>query len=721
MTIKMFLPCGLFVLLLAAIDAACAAPELPDASAIVETVNGVEIRDPYRWMEQGGPEFDVWARAESDFARSTLDTNPGRKALADRIKALDSPSSGIRGLQVRNDRWLYERASDGPDGASLFVRDGRLGKERAIDLFSDLPASEGPWTEIHAARLLSPNGRFLMFGTSQKGEDNPAIRIFDLDKDQLLPDSILWPTWADSNGFQPRWLADSSGFFYVRRADASASMDNTARARRGQVFLHRIGSDASVDRALFGFGITAGISETDTLYVQGEPNGRWLTIWRRMPDARELWVMDLQQLANPQPPIARKIWASDVSVPGYGVLGNDLYVADSIGSPRFHVVRFNLLDEFPKGSEILPEQAGVLTHLIASKDAVYIVETLLSSARLHVIGSNNPRVLDLETGAVASMTAGSEGGGAWISQVDWLMPEHGRLLDAGKTTQLKKLEFDPSNAEAADDFSVETKWAVARDGERIPYTIVQRKDAVADSSAYVMLDGYGCFGSAPAPFYWPALNAWLERGGIFVRAAMRGGGELGADWHRAGRDRNKPTAYEDAIDVAKDLIREKITRPGRIGVTGGSCGGITMGMAALEAPHLIGAAVLTVGAFDPWRLASDSAAGARSIRDIGDPTTAEGTRRIQALSPYMQVLDDAPRPAMLIDSGATDYAIPLWVGGKMVARTRSASPQGKPVLWTIQWNAGHNVGVDYLQADTDAMTFLLWQLGHPDFQPKALP
>lgn len=233
-----------------------------------------------------------------------------------------------------------------------------------------------------------------------------------------------------------------------------------------------------------------------------------------------------------------------------------------------------------------------------------------------------------------------------------------------------------------------------------------------------MLDGYGCFGSSGTAFYWPALEAWLEQGGVFVRAGIRGGGELGADWHRAGRDRNKPAAFEDAIDVAKHLIRIGVTRPGRIGVTGASCGGMTMGMAALEAPHLIGAAVLSVGAFDQWRMADQTAAGARSIRDVGDPMTPDGTRRILANSPYMQVLDGAPRPALLIGSGATDYTIPLWVGGKMVARARAALPEGKHVLWDIKWESGHNAGVDYTQLDTDNFAFLFWQLGHPDFQPK---
>src|SRR5690606_26039107 len=134
--------------------------------------------------------------------------------------------------------------------------------------------------------------------------------------------------------------------------------------------------------------------------------------------------------------------------------------------------------------------------------------------------------------------------------------------------------------------------------------------------------------------------------------------------------------FEDAIDVTKHLIRTGVTRAGRVGVSGGSCGGATMGMAALEAPHLIGAAALSVGAFDMWRLAAHSSAGARSIRDFGDPATADGARRIRALSPYYQVLAGAERPPMLISSGATDYAIPLWVGGKMVARSRASAANG---------------------------------------------
>ncbi|HET9428878.1 MAG TPA: prolyl oligopeptidase family serine peptidase, partial [Allosphingosinicella sp.] len=258
--------------------------------------------------------------------------------------------------------------------------------------------------------------------------------------------------------------------------------------------------------------------------------------------------------------------------------------------------------------------------------------------------------------------------------------------------------------------------AVARDGVRVPYTIVRRANAPRDGSGYVLMSGYGCFGTVNSPFYWPALEAWLEQGGIFVLAHIRGGGELGAGWHLAGSDRNKATSFEDAIDTARQLVRNGWTHPGRIGVTGGSCGGATMGMAALEAPHLIGAAALSAAALDMNRIAARTTAGARSIREFGDLETPEGARRIDALSPYRQLLPGAPRPAFLIMSGATDYTIPLWVGGKFVASARAANPAEAPVLWRIDWSSGHNVGRDYAAEDADLMAFMLWQLGHPEFR-----
>lgn len=414
----------------------------------------------------------------------------------------------------------------------------------------------------------------------------------------------------------------------------------------------------------------------------------------------------------------RRAYQSDELVPGFGIREDKLYTLDNLGAERYRLISVDLSDPSSKPVEVLPQQHCVLGHLQVSADAVHIVETRLGESRLHIIDGKTKRSIMLPDGSVESVTAGPDGNGAWVEVTDWLRPRSGWLVRSGQADPVS-LDRGPELQPRSDLANItELHWAVARDGVRIPYTLVRRSNARPDRSGYLMMSGYGCFGTVNSPFYWPALDAWLQRGGLFVQAGVRGGGELGSAWHRAGSDRNKPTSFEDAIDIVRHLIANGWAKPGKVGLTGGSCGGATMGMTALEAPHLIGAAALSAAALDMHRIATTSTAGARSIREFGDPQTAEGMRRIDALSPYRQLLPGAPRPAILIMSGATDYTIPLWIGGKFVAAAHATHSTAAPILWRIDWTGGHNAGRDYAAEDADLMSFMFWRLGHPDFQPR---
>lgn len=703
---------------LTAAPSALSQPTPPPQHSFVETVHGVKRSDPYRWMEKGGEPFERWAKEEARWARSLLDDIPGRAALFSEIQKLDRPSPGMAGLQSRGGRWLYDALPAGASARTSVIRRAVGAPEKPLNLLALLPEADGPWSEVRHARVLSPDGRFLAFGTTRRGEDDPAIRVYDVQNERLLPDVIAWPLWADSRGFRPRWLADSSGFFYVRNPRAGAAMDNRERAREGQVFLHRLGTSAADDRAIFGHGLTSAIGASDTLYVEGEPDARWLAILNRKPSGRDIWVVDLRSLGSGRP-VARKVYQSDELVPGFGVYDEKLYTLDSANAERYRLVAVDLRDPKSLPVEALPQQQGVLGQLQISADAVYVVETALNENRLHVIGADNRRTVMLPGGSVESVSAGLEGRGVWLELTDWLSPRTGWLVRPGAETAVSLDEDQAARKEANSGTVTELHWATARDGVRIPYTLVRRADARQDRSNYVLMAGYGCYGTVNSPFYWPALTAWLDRGGVFVQAGVRGGGELGSAWHRAGSDQNKPTSFEDAIDTVRHLVSSGWTQPGRIGLSGGSCGGATMGMAALEAPHLIGAAVLSAAALDMRRIAEATAAGARSIREFGDPETPEGARRIDALSPYRQLLPSAKRPAFLIMSGATDYTIPLWIGGKFVAAARASNPHAPPVVWRVDWTSGHNAGRNYASEDTDLMAFMFSQLDHPDFKvPK---
>lgn len=697
-------------------SAAISQPAPPPQRPFAETVHDLERQDPYRWMEGGGGEFDRWAQEEADWARATLDSIPRRAELIARIESLERPSARITGVQVRGDRWIYDTIPSGSSSRASVAKAGAQGEEIQLDLLGLLPVEQGPWSEVRHARVLSPDGRYLAFGTTRAGEAEPAIRIFDFHSGQLLPDIVPWPLWADSRGFRPRWLADGSGFFYLRNPRANEVMDGRDRAREGQVFLHALGTAVASDRPIFGYGITEEIEAADTLYVEGEPHARWLPVLNRKPSGREIWVIDLATLSTDQVE-ARRAYRSDELVPGFGIYDNKLFTLDATGAERYRVITVDLADPASQIVEALPQQAGVLGNLQVSGDGVYVVETQLGKNRLHAIMGASVRQIELPGGSVEAIAAGPEGVGAWLELTDWLNPRSGWLVRPGESVAVS-LDGDlPSQAQGNPGNISELHWAVARDGVRIPYTIVRRAEARRDGSGYVLMSGYGCFGTTNSPFYWPSLNAWLERGGIFVQAGIRGGGELGSAWHKAGSDANKPTSFEDGIDIVRHVIASGWTRPGKVGVIGGSCGGATMGMTALEAPHLVGAAVLSAAALDMKRIAEATTAGSRSIREFGDPQTPEGARRIDALSPYRQLLPAAPRPALLVMNGATDYTIPLWVGGKFVAAARSTNANAPPVLWRIDWTSGHNAGRDYAAEDADMMSFMFWQLGHPDFQP----
>lgn len=688
-----------------------AAPPVPAPVPFVEDLHGVPRHDDFRWMEHQDEEFSDWARRESTWARQQLDMIPGRDDLFRRIKQLDVPAGGYTDLQARGNQWIYERLDLQSGDRVTFSRTGADGQEKVFDVSEAIPSVDGTISEVGHARVLSPDGRFVTIGTTLDGETSPTLRVYDIGRGEWLPDTIDGPLWADSRGFRPRWLADSSGFFYVRNPDARPGMDGRERASRGVVFLHVLGRPTGEDQPIFGYGLTPGIEETDTLYVEGEPDDRWLTILNRKSVGREIWAVDLEADGSPS---ARQVFRSDELVAGFGTLDGRLYTLEASGAERYRLISVGLdgADAVPEVE--VPEQQGVLGNLQVSRDAVYVVERRLDGSRLHVVTAESRRELALPPGTVEKVSAGPDGEGAWVEIVDWLAPQSGWLVEPGSDVARP---MGAATAPVSGPSSIsELHWAVARDGVKLPYTVLKRTDTPADGEAFVLISGYGCFGTVNSPFYWPALEAWLERGGIFIQAGVRGGGELGSAWHQAGSDRNKPASFEDTIDTAKQLIADGWTRPGRIGVTGGSCGGATMGMAALEAPHLFGAAALSAAALDMNRIAAVTAAGPRTIREFGDPATEEGARRIDALSPYRQLLPGAVRPSLLIMSGANDYTIPLWMGGKFVAAARRANSDAA-VFWRIDWDGGHNAGRDYASEDADLMAFMLQALGHPDFQP----
>jgi prolyl oligopeptidase len=254
-------------------------------------------------------------------------------------------------------------------------------------------------------------------------------------------------------------------------------------------------------------------------------------------------------------------------------------------------------------------------------------------------------------------------------------------------------------------------------------SIIARKDVKLDGSNPTILFGYGAYGITENPFFSPQLYAWLERGGVFAIAHVRGGGAFGKEWHTAGRKMTKPNTWKDAIAAAEWLIANHYTSAQRLSINGGSAGGILVGRAITERPDLFAAAVPSVGVFDGPRFEA-SANGVANIPEFGTVKIEEEFRALMAMSTYHAIRDGTGYPAILLVHGVNDTRVDVWQTLKAGARFATASTSGKPVLMRLEYDSGHGQGSTRAQAQVrfaDTASFLLWQFGVPAFQPVAKP
>lgn len=696
-------------------------PPAPRTVAHADTANGVVIADEYRWIETASSaELDPWVASEDAYARAVLATLPGRAALRARIAELWRTGVGDVDETLLNERAGRKLVVDySLDRPRLGVRDGDGPLRILHDSVAEGPEKGSVLRQV--ATRLSPDGRHATVGFVERGEANPRLRIIDVATAEWLPETLAPPLWADAQGFHVAWL-DGEHLLWVRNPTRTAATPDREREFNGHVYLHRLGTPLETDLPLFGASLQSAVRADDTPYPAVSADGRWVIIRLRRAAGRALWVapMEGSRLAGP----FREVLSTEGIFRGSGVGNDTLWAITPDGAPRHRLVRVPLLDRDATPQSVLEGEDGVLSGLAVGEDAVYFTQrdgAVSSLWRLTTAGKRVPIKVS-RSGNFDEVAVGPDGRGARVRLRSLLHPDEWLEIEPA-ATEARPVRSAPTGLPPElDRYTVTISQAPARDGVLVPVTILHRRDAPRDGTGFVRLEAYGCFGTAQTPFYDPSNIAWLERGGTLAVAHVRGGSEYGQEWHQASVRRGHATAYEDIVDVVKSLVRDGWAGAGRLALTGVSCGAANVGVAALERPDLIAGAALLMGGVDEWRGWSETASGARSVFDTGDPASAVGVRRIVAASPYHQLIPGARQPAFFLLNGGTDYTIPLWMGAKFVARARSAAgPHSGPTLFRVEREAGHGGPVDFdaqVDAYADELSFMLWQVGHPDFQPR---
>ena len=706
---------------LATLAAASGAQSLPvfPAKNVAETFYGTVVDDPYRALEDTKNEqVSAWMKAHAAHARTTLEALPGYNALRTRIAELDDAVEARVG-EVRRTR----------DGALFFTR--RAAKDNTLKLFvrsasgaEKLLADPDDWQKRtgkpHGINYFYPSqdGKYVAFGVSAAGSEDASIYVVETATGKRIGEPIDRTQYPSIS-----WRPDGKSFFYMREQKLEPGMPATERYQNTRTWLHRLGEDAARDTLLLGPGVTPKVEvpRTDFPTVASIPGSRHAiaAIYAGVQRELVLYTAPLETVGKPGTPWV-KICDKPDKVTDFAVNGDDIYLLTHAASPRYSLIRTKLTKpDLKSAATVVAPSDQVLFEIAAARDGLYFEARDGAVKRLKRIawGGKEASEIKLPLEGAASLASASPAiPGAIVSLAAWTRAREIYAVDAaGQATNTKLQPLGPFDSpEGLVTAEVRVK---SHDGAMVPLSITHRKDTKLDGTNPTLLYGYGAYGITEEPSFRATRTAWFERGGVYAVANVRGSGVYGQDWYKAGFKTTKPNTWKDLIACAEYLIAQKYTSSARLGILGGSAGGILVGRAITERPDLFAAAVPAVGLLDAVR-AETTANGVPNIPEFGTVKKEDEFRALLAMSSYHHVKPGTSYPAVLLVHGVNDPRVDVWHSSKMAARLLASSTSGKPVLLDLDYDGGHGIGETKAQRQrqtADIYGFLLWQAGHPDF------
>lgn len=697
--------------------ATAAGSEIPPApvarvEVVQDTYFGETLSDPYRWMENDrDPDWLAFLKGQNAHARAVLDSIPGRDQLLQRIQSLSGDTAATQRVQRAGGKLFFQQRSGGAESFKLFVED-KAGQRLLVDptaLSSPQSHVSLDWWEA------SPDGTHVVYGLSKDGSEDSVLHVLAVDDGRDLPEQI-----ASTENATPQWLDDGSGFFYNQLTGAVGTperyLDSVAR-------FHRLGSDPASDPVLMRRGLT---SEVQYERIQmpllqtfaGARHGLLI-----LADVRQETRIFIAPLADILAGKARWVPVADFEdeVTDAEIDGDTLYLLANRGHPRGRVLKTSVsAPSLRSAVEVVAQGQEVIRSFKRARDGLYLDVLDGGLGKLRRVGRDG-RVTEIALpfeGTVSGLATTADEDGALFNLTSWLQPAdfwsvdaEGRVAETGLTP---RRPIDTSGYEA------ERCFATARDGTRIPYSLVYRKGLQRDGSTPAWICAYGSYGAvAYSPAFAGRTLALIDEGFIVGYAHVRGGGEYGREWHKAGQLASKPNTWRDLIAVCEDLCARQYTSPQRLAIGGRSAGGITVGRAMTERPDLFAAVIDAVGWSNPLRYVAEQN-GYGEEPEWGALSDEAGYRALKSIDSYHAVQDGVAYPAVLLTTGVTDPRVAPFHAAKMAARLQAASRSGRPVLLRVDFDAGHGIGSTRAQQDreaADTCAFLLWQTGVKGYQP----
>lgn len=706
-----------------ALGASAFGPPPTEQKPVTDTIHGTSIVDPYRWLEGDNSdkehmgkmtdEVAKWTDAQNAYTRSVFDNLPGRKAMEERLRPLMEIGS-VSSPNMVGSRYFFSKREGKQNQAIIYWRDGYKGASKVlID-----PAQLDPSGLTTVAWYVpSEDGKLLAYGTYRAGDENSTAHVMEVDSGKKLDDEI--PNKVGSVD----WLPDGSGFFYRNLWDAK-------NPYAGQFMFHKLGAKPDADKQLFR---QYKPEENKKLATTWGPEGgtsrdaKWIVkTYSTSTKSNDLWVAPLEPWFKSGELKWVDLMVGKDSSSGGQIVGDTMFLQTNDGAPNGKIYAVDLNNPAPdKWKVLIPERKdAVLAGMSVAKGIIAIEWMINATSRIELYDYAGKKLGDLrlpqEVGSAGLVTK-DDRTEAYLSFTSFNYPSSIFRVDLAKPDQAPELWERPDVPVNPDIIEVKQEWYSSKDGTRVPMFIVHKKGLKLDGKNPTILNGYGGFNISETPFFSATLFPWLEDGGVFALANLRGGGEFGDSWHTGGMLGNKQNVFNDFIAAGEYLCKNGYTNPDKLAITGGSNGGLLVGAVVVQRPDLFRAAICAVPLLDMLRY-QDFLMARYWVPEYG---TAEDKGQFEFLakySPYHHIKPGTKYPSVLYTAGENDTRVHPSHARKMAAAMQAATsaPEDRPIFLWVDREAGHGQGKPLnlrIRDTADQRLFIMWQLGMLEGKP----
>lgn len=684
-----------------------------------DTYWGVTYKDPYRWLEDmKDPEVNVWFKAQADLTNATMNTIAGRDELIAEWRKLDKLQPPQIYYPIKEGgRIFYQKRMPGEKVSKVYFRENMDAPEQL--LFDPLTFQEG---KILSVQQIAPSydGKKLLIGYAENGAEVQTIRVINVDTKLFLSDEI--PATAGIGG----WTFDNKAFMYmwIKSAD---NTDPTARLNP-KTKLHTLGTDPKMDIDFFSNEAYPDLKIDAMVYpytfVNKDSKDYVFAGEGTVQNELKMYYAPIAQFNSGKIQWKTLCTPADKLVRSFDIVGDKVFAITHNGAKKHKLISTDLkTPDWANAKVIAPEKSMVLESFTRCKDYLLISYSDGINNHFYKYNLTTEAMTEVKlpfTGSAFAMCMDTKTNAFYVAITSWNKPFTEFLYNA-ETDKFSPSPFNPAPVypDEYKDLVVEEVEVKGHDGVMVPLSIIYKKGIKKDGSNVCLMESYGAYGYGMSPYFNVELNSLAVKGAVIAIPHVRGGGEKGEDWYKAGYKTTKPNTWKDFISCAEYLIKNGYTQASKLGGTGTSAGGILITRAITERPDLFAAAINNVGCSNAMRL-EFSSNGPVNIPEFGTVTDSVECKALYEMDGMQHVKKGVKYPAVMSVGGWTDPRVVVWQPGKFAAAVQQASSSGKPVLVKVNYDNGHfteDREVTFANF-ADQYAFLMWQCGHPDFQVK---